>query len=108
MSIPISTNIDKRQFIFDLLYDPIKNIWVQWVESQEEMRISHSIPYHKLLIPTNDSIRNDYFLNFSVRHKIHLLLSGPTGTGKTVNVINQLNTNYYNVKYTNLQTVFSG
>lgn len=28
--------------------------------------------------------------------KSHLLLTGPTGTGKTVNVINEININYHN------------
>jgi len=38
----------------------------------------------------------------------HVLLTGPTGTGKTVNVINEININYYNDVFTNLITAFSG
>ena len=44
----------------------------------------------------------------------NFLLTGPTGTGKTVNVINELNTwffklrKYYNASFTNLITAFSG
>jgi len=40
--------------------------------------------------------------------KTHVLLTGPTGTGKTVNVINEIIVNYYNDVYTNLITAFSG
>ena len=40
--------------------------------------------------------------------KSHVLLTGPTGTGKTVNVINEININYYNEVFTNLITAFSG
>jgi dynein heavy chain len=40
--------------------------------------------------------------------KKNLLLVGGTGTGKTLNVVNQLNNNYYNATYTNLITAFSG
>lgn len=37
-----------------------------------------------------------------------MLMTGPTGTGKTVNIVNTLNNNYFNEKYTNLITAFSG
>ncbi len=43
-----------------------------------------------------------------MKNKIHLLLCGPTGTGKTANVINEINKNYFNTEYTNLCTSFSG
>lgn len=64
--------------------------------------------YTKLLVPTGDSIRNNFFLNRCVRNKIHLMICGPTGTGKTVNIINELNRNYFNEIYTNCATSFSG
>ena len=54
------------------------------------------IAYHKLFIPTNESIRNDIFMDFGVEHKIHYLFCGPTGTGKTVNIKNQLSSKYFN------------
>jgi len=40
--------------------------------------------------------------------KTHLLLTGPTGTGKTINVINEIGNNYLNETFTNLITAFSG
>ncbi len=61
-----------------------------------------------LIIPTIDSIRNNYLLTLFVSMKSHVLLTGPTGTGKTVNVINEINVNYYNEVFTNLITAFSG
>jgi dynein heavy chain len=39
---------------------------------------------------------------------MHLLISGPTGTGKTSNIVNELNRHYFNPDYTNLITAFSG
>lgn len=61
-----------------------------------------------MLIPTSDSIRNNYFLHLCVKSKIHLLISGTTGTGKTSNIVNELNKHYFNPEYTNLITAFSG
>ena len=37
-----------------------------------------------------------------------MLIVGNTGTGKTVNVISELNLNYFNDIYSNLITAFSG
>ena len=39
---------------------------------------------------------------------MHYLLTGPTGTGKTVNIISELAKNYLNAEYTNLCTSLSG
>ncbi len=29
-------------------------------------------------------------------------MTGPTGTGKTLNIMNEINANYYNSEFTNL------
>lgn len=47
-------------------------------------------------------------MHLSVKHKLHLLVSGPTGTGKTSNIVSEINKNYFNTEYTNLITAFSG
>lgn len=64
--------------------------------------------YHSLLIPTIDNVRNNHMLNLYVKQKKHLLLTGPTGTGKTVNIMNELDASYFNEVYTNMVTAFSG
>ena len=38
-----------------------------------------------------DSIRSNWLMALNIAQKRHLLLVGPTGTGKTVNVVNDLN-----------------
>lgn len=64
--------------------------------------------FHEIFVPTSDSIRNNYFLNLCIKNQIHLLLCGPTGTGKTVNIMKEINEKYMNAEYTNLCTAFSG
>jgi len=61
-----------------------------------------------LIIPTIDSVRNNFLLTLFINLKSHMLQTGPTGTGKTVNIINELNTSYFNESYTNFITAFSG
>jgi dynein heavy chain len=70
--------------------------------------IPKGVEYHQLLIPTSDSIRNNHFLHLCVKNKLHLLVSGPTGTGKTSNIVSELNKHYFNPEYTNMITAFSG
>ena len=36
--------------------------------------------FHELIIPTSESLRNDYFANTG----LHYLFCGPTGTGKSL------------------------
>lgn len=49
-----------------------------------------------MIIQTLDSIRNTILLNINISMKRNLLMFGPSGTGKTKNIINELNTNYFN------------
>jgi dynein heavy chain, axonemal len=37
-----------------------------------------------------------------------MLLTGPTGTGKTVNIVSDITNNFMNETFTNLITAFSG
>lgn len=104
----IHAKIPEKTSIFELCFDRQKQMWIHWMQTVPPFTIPKGIEYHQLLIPTTDSVRNNYFLHLCVRNKIHLLLSGPTGTGKTVNVLNELNRHYFNVEYTNLCTAFSG
>merc|ERR1719440_2079261 len=41
-----------------------------------------------------DSVRNTYLLDILVRNEKHVLMTGPTGTGKTVNVNRHLQTGF--------------
>ena len=61
-----------------------------------------------ITIPTTDSIRNTFLINLNLGSKKNMLIVGNTGTGKTVNVISELNLNYFNDTYSNLITAFSG
>lgn len=49
-------------------------------------------------------------MGISLRNKIHLMICGPTGTGKTVNIVSELNKIYNDDKasYAICATSFSG
>jgi dynein heavy chain len=50
----------------------------------------------------------NFFLHLNVSRMRHVLFTGPTGTGKTANVVKELNDFYFNPECTNLITAFSG
>ena len=43
-----------------------------------------SASFAELIIPTPDSVRYTYLLETLVLHNKHVMMTGPTGTGKTV------------------------
>lgn len=63
-------------------------VWQNWSQTVPAFTIPKGIAFNELIIPTNDSIRNNYFLNLNVQNNMHVLFCGPTGTGKSINVAN--------------------
>ena len=64
--------------------------------------------YNELIVPTTDTIRNSYLINLMISNNYHILLTGPTGTAKTISSTNEINTNYRSKDITNIMMVFSG
>ena len=108
------TKITETDNIFELCFDRAKNMWLNWMQTVPVYKLPLDKQFQDLVIPTIDSVRNVHFLHLYLDLKQHLLLTGPTGTGKTVNIVNELNLFFYNEKYntyfrfTNLITAFSG
>lgn len=71
-----------------MFYNQEKMIWQNWSQTQTPFVIPKKISYNDLIIPTNDSIRFNYFLNQNIKNHLHILFVGPTGTGKSINVSN--------------------
>ena len=61
-------------------------VWQNWSQTQAPFVTPKNISYNELLIPTNDSIRHNYFLHLNIKSHMHVLFVGPTGTGKSINV----------------------
>eukprot|EP01083_Nonionella_stella_P111300 326422_1 len=86
--------------LYDYLFDLEKQEWVQWTDTvpKSAFNFDHDQPFGEIIVPTQDSIRYTYLLDILMKHDIHTLFTGDTGTGKTVNVqqyINTLNTKTY-------------
>ena len=58
-------------------------------------------------MPTVDSIRVNAMINRLLLNKSHILLCGPTGTGKSIGVLNEMSTKFENENYTYISLAFS-
>ena len=58
--------------------------WVPWMDTVSPYEHDPGASFAELIIPTPDSVRYTYLLETLVLHNKHVLMTGPTGTGKTV------------------------
>lgn len=76
--------------IYDYKYDRETSSWIEWTKSVNPYVYDSRLTFSELIIPTKDSICYTHLLDILVRTKKHVLMSGPTGTGKSVNILGHL------------------
>eukprot|EP01083_Nonionella_stella_P177342 623003_1 len=80
--------------VYDYYINIEKKEWGFWKEMlSDEWRPLPNIDYHQILVPTVDTIRNNYVINRLQSFKHPVLCTGKTGTGKTAQVTDVLNNN---------------
>lgn len=81
--------------------------WITWLKTEVPYEIPGPIKYSSVIVPTVDSIRTNNFINRLLSNKSHVLLAGPTGTGKSVGVVNEMAAKFENEHNTYLSLAFS-
>ena len=76
----------EEKAIYDWQYDVSKSEWVSWYDTIEEYLVDISKSYSEIVVPTQDSIRMKYLMKTLISNDKHVLMPGPTGTGKSVYV----------------------
>jgi len=76
--------------IFNVVYTKNKEeyAWTPWIGLQNEMNSNKNLLFHELIIPTKDTMRISHLLDMLVYCNKHVLFSGPTGTSKTITILN--------------------
>ncbi|MCQ2815680.1 MAG: hypothetical protein MJ252_00290 [archaeon] len=79
--------VDEGCTVYDYFFtfDFIEIKWNKWETKLEEPKIDLSAEYTDIIIPTIDSTRYNYIMRELLVKKRNTLITGPTGTGKTVN-----------------------
>jgi dynein heavy chain len=76
--------------IYDFKFDQASNSWIDWNHTVAPYKYDPKLSFAELIIPTKDSICYTFLLDILVRNGKHVLMTGPTGTGKTVNILGHL------------------
>ena len=76
--------------VYDYFVDPKKKDWELWETKIPNWRPQKGMQFHKMIVPTADTVRNGFVLDTLVMNNIHALVVGETGTGKTVLAQSQL------------------
>merc|ERR1711937_969047 len=92
------------------MYDMKLNLWMDWLTTIGKFTVPKGtdIGYNELIIPTNDTVRNAFLINSMLKNNNHVILTGPTGTAKTIGIQAEIAKHYNNEKIGNIQTVLSG
>ena len=85
--------IPKNGTIYDYKFDIEKGSWINWKESVSNYVYNSNLSYSELIVPTKDSICYTYLLNALLLNGKHLIMTGPTGTGKSINIIGHIQNN---------------
>eukprot|EP00658_Telonema_sp_P-2_P059070 TRINITY_DN4775_c0_g1_i5.p1 TRINITY_DN4775_c0_g1~~TRINITY_DN4775_c0_g1_i5.p1 ORF type:complete len:322 (-),score=105.16 TRINITY_DN4775_c0_g1_i5:164-1129(-) len=81
---------------FEYFVDFRSHGWKHFDEHGDLQRPFHAeegTPYHKIIVPTVDTVRYQYLVNQLVRNKAHVVLVGNTGTGKSL-IANMVTQNF--------------
>lgn len=80
------------RLVHDFTFDKSKGKWVPWVELLPDTPIDPEAEYTTIIVQTADTLRYNFLVKTLSENNKHLLLVGPTGTGKTVYVKQHLTT----------------
>jgi len=81
----IDATIPTKGLIYDYYVDVEKKAWRMWESKLNANWKPHpATPFYAITVPTTDTIRNQYIVGVLTRSRIHTLLVGGVGNGKTV------------------------
>jgi dynein heavy chain len=93
--------------VYNYFFDIEKGEWVKWINIINNFEIPHDASYTEIIVPTPDSIRNTTLVKQLVKSSKHVITAGPTGTGKTKNIVELLTKGLPENKYSAIIINFS-
>jgi dynein heavy chain len=84
MSMPMPI----RQSFYECAYIPAESKWKYWSDLLPQYQIKPGTSYSHIVVPNNYTGQFAYLLELLIPQKKHVLMCGPTGTGKSVYVNN--------------------
>jgi len=76
--------------VYDWEFNKAEKKYVAWAERFENFSVDSKHAFHEIVIPTSDSTRMIYLKKLLIKNNFHIIVPGPTGTGKTLNIMTLL------------------
>lgn len=103
----IPVKMGEFKSVFDIFFERDKINWLNWLKTIPPYVVPKDVSYSQLIVPTVDSIRMNMLLKILVLNEKHALICGPTGTGKSISISNELKNSFDNNDYTYISMSFS-
>lgn len=82
--------VPKDGEVFNFMYDIEKGFWRPWMDTVEKQEIPATMEYTQIMVTTLDVVRYTHIMRMLIQNHSHVLLVGPTGTGKSRYITNLL------------------
>lgn len=103
----IGVKLGEFKSVFDLYFDRDKMAWINWLKTVPTFIVPRDVTYSQLIVPTIDSIRMNKLMTMLVLNGKYPMFCGPTGTGKSISVANELIRSFDNPEWIYLNMSFS-
>jgi len=81
--------------------------WKLWTDRIKDFEIPREAQYHTIVVPTADTVRNQFMIRTLIERGFHVLFSGPTGTAKTASIQGMLLGGFAPERYSTIAFAFS-
>eukprot|EP00466_Bigelowiella_natans_P015986 jgi/Bigna1/46472/estExt_Genewise1.C_40322 len=93
--------------LYDYNFNLRKGEWETWMQNEQKFEVKQDLEFSQIIVPTIDSVRYSRILAMLVDNNTHVLFTGDTGTGKTVNVNQYLAGPLKREEYSPVNIIFS-
>ena len=76
--------IPDNGLVYDYRVDMTKCKWVNWLSGAAAENLIDPLSFNDILVPTIDTIRNEWIMLAVLHNGRHMMVTGETGTGKSV------------------------
>jgi len=76
----------KGEQVYDFAWDMTSGEWKPWMMTVPTYEVPKGADFAEIIVQTKDTVRYKYLAKTLLMNRKKILMSGPTGTGKTVNI----------------------
>ena len=76
--------------VYSYFFDGKQARWINWLENRPVFKIPSDAKFNAIMVPTIDTIRNEWLVEKLLVKGYHVMATGDTGTGKSLSIKNKL------------------